>query len=480
MPTPQKDIIIPYIPNKRQEFFHACPADEAVYGGAKGGGKSCGLVMEALAYALEYAGAEIYLFRETYDDLEANLIKEWKEKVPQDLYSYHESKHIATLYNGSKVFFRYIRNKADADHYQGRSMDFVGVDELTKHEEEAIQVLLSCLRSPKGFPPRFRGTCNPGGIGHAWVKKKYITATNYGQKIARDPVTGNTIAFIPAKVYDNDVLMKNDPAYVRRLENLPPARRKAFLEGDWDSYEGQAFEEFSREIHVVKPFIIPAHWRRWRAVDNGYTDPFAWYWFAVDEDGTVYIYREYTRDYDDPKITYSDQARKAVELSKYVALNKDGQEEEVQERIEFTIVGHDAFNTHPLAADGKSIVDYYAEGGVSGCVRAITDRRLRKAVWHEYLKPYYNEVHGRMMARVQIFSTCRKLIETLPMQTEDEDDPEKVAETNYDHWYDAAGYGLIAHHAKQSKAPQPPPKKELPWALRDNSPRRKKTGWLAW
>lgn len=159
------EIKINYTPNKKQAKFHACGADEVVYGGAKGGGKSCALVMECLAYCLENTGAVAYLFRESYDDLEANIIREWKEKVPSELYSYSETKHIATLKNGSQVFFRYIANEADAEGYQGRSIDFIGVDELTKHTERAIQILLSCLRSPKGFTPKFKGTCNPGGVG---------------------------------------------------------------------------------------------------------------------------------------------------------------------------------------------------------------------------------------------------------------------------------------------------------------------------
>ena len=156
---------VDYNPSEKQCVFHACGADEVVYGGAKGGGKSCALVMECLAYCLENAGAVAYLFRESYDDLEANLIQEWKQKVPKELYVYKETKHVAILKNGSKVFFRYIANEADAEGYQGRSIDFIGIDELTKHTKKAVQVLLSCLRSPKGFRPVFKGTCNPGGSG---------------------------------------------------------------------------------------------------------------------------------------------------------------------------------------------------------------------------------------------------------------------------------------------------------------------------
>lgn len=443
-------IVINYEPNEKQKKFHACGATEVVYGGSKGGGKSCALVMESLAYGLEHPGAVIYLFRRKYDDLEANIIREWREKVPKELYKYNEQKHMATLTNGTNVFFRYVKNKIEAnDEYQGRSMDFCGIDELTQHDEETVQVLLSCLRSAKGFPVRFRGTCNPGGLGHTWVKKKYIMGTDHGAKQIKCPISGNSIAFIPATIYDNTILMTNDPAYVKRLENLPSGRRAAFLYGDWDAFDGMAFEEWSYDIHVCRPFPIPAHWKRWRSADNGYTDPFAWYWFAVDEQGKIYIYREYTREYDDPKVTYSDQARKVVEMSTYFDLQTNSEQEEA---YSFTVVGHDAFNTHPLAEQGKTIEDYYIEGGVNSCIRAITDRKLRKATYHEYLKPFEDENTGKMTAKLQIFATCTKLIETLPLQQVDDDDPEKVAETDIDHWYDAAGYGIIAHHAAKTRA----------------------------
>lgn len=446
-----KIIEVPYTPNAKQEQFHANGATEVVYGGAKGGGKSCALVMETLAYALEYPNAQIYLFRETYDDLEANLIREWKEKVPKELYTYHESKHIATLYNGSKVNFRYIRSTADADGYQGRSMDFIGVDELTKYEEEAIQTILSCLRSPQGYPPRFRGTCNPGGIGHSWVKKRYIDPTKRGEKTYKDKISGNEIAFIPATVYDNTVLMENDPAYVRRLENLPEMRRKAFLMGDWDAYEDQAFEEFDVNIHVCKPFLIPEHWRRWASVDNGYDDPFAWYCAAVSEDGTVYIYREFTREKDEPKLTYSDQATAFMELCGYKII-EDGEVVKKHEKIDYIVAGLDAWHTHVRDISGKTLVDYYLDGGIKyGFIKAVTDRKLGKATVHEYLKPHLDENTEKYTAKLQIFDTCTRLIETLPQLPKDEKDPEKVADCSIDHWYDSLRYLLLSYHVEQTK-----------------------------
>jgi phage terminase large subunit len=455
-------VVIQYEPNAKQIRFHESGAQECVYGGAKGGGKTCAMVMEALAYGMEYAGATIYFFRETYDDLEANIVAEWKKRVPPELYKYHETKHIATLYNGTKYFFRYVRDKRDAEQYDGRSIDAIFVDELTKHEEATIQQLLSCLRSPQGFPPRFRASCNPGGIGHAWVKKRYILPTNRGEKTYKDEISESMIQFIPATVYDNHAIMMNDPAYVRRLENLPPKKKQAFLHGDWDMYDGQAFEEFDKDIHVIEPFEIPAHWYRWRSVDNGHTDPFAWYWFAVDERGFVYIYREFTREKSDPKLTYSQQAEKVVRLSTHTRY-ENNMPITVPEPIGMTFAGHDAFATHPMAP-GKTIAYFYQKAGVLPVMSSIPDRVLRKAVWHEYLHPF--EFEGQTVAKVRIFNTCEKLIETLPQLSEDDKNPEKYAECGFDHQADGAGYGLVSYHSNKSFRPISPKVNTLPWPLR--------------
>lgn len=421
---------------------------------------STGLVMDCFAYVLEFPGAEAYLFRETYDDLEANLISEWKARVPDKLYKYNESKHEARLKNGSIVRFRYVSNYQDAEHYQGRSIDYIGVDELTKHEEKTIQELLSCLRSAKGFPPTFKATGNPGGKGHRWVKKRYITPTDYGQKEYTDLLTGNRIAFIPSKVYDNPAIMANDPAYVRRLENLPEAKRRAFLHGDWDVYTGQAFPEWSEKIHVCDNFEPPEHWMRWRCLDNGYSDPFYWGWLTVSPEGIVYLYREFTREEDDPKILYTEQAEKAVELSKHTIL-ENGRAITRQEKINYTVAGVDAWNKHHRDQTGKSLVDYYMDGGVGGLVKAITDRKLRKDTFHEYLKPLpvieqeTGEETGEYYAKFQVMKRCKKFIEYMPELVEDEDNADMVADCNYDHPFDSVGYGIISYHAKFSKNPVP-------------------------
>lgn len=223
------------------------------------------------------------------------------------------------------------------------------------------------------------------------------------------------------------------------LQEYPATVEDAFSAG-----EGTAFPEFSREIHVCEPFDIPSWWRRWRSNDPGYTDPFCWHWFAVDEDGTVYIYREFTRGRDEPRLPYSEQAKQVVAMSK---MKVDGKKE--SENIDYTVTGRDAFSKHPET--GKAIVDYYFENGIKRCIQPprdkSTDRVHRKAVFHEYLKPYLDENTGKMTAKLKIFNTCHSLIDDIPLLVVDENDPEKVAASAFDHSYDSAGMGLQTWHA---------------------------------
>jgi len=220
--------------------------------------------------------------------------------------------------------------------------------------------------------------------------------------------------------------------YEQTKKDLPNSYKAEYPntpEEAFEASEGIAFPEFSYDLHVVEPFVIPDHWRKWRSCDNGYTDPFVWYWFTVDEFGTVYIYREYTRETKDPKVSYSDQAKQVV--------LKTG-----KERIGFTVVGHDAWSVHPLTKSnntpqGKSIIDFYIEGGITDSLRAVTDRMFRKATYHEYLKPYWDENAEKTTSKLKIFNNCKKLIETLPQLLIDEKDPEKVMECSYDHMYDS-------------------------------------------
>jgi hypothetical protein len=171
------------------------------------------------------------------------------------------------------------------------------------------------------------------------------------------------------------------------------------------------------------------------------------------EQGTVYVYREFTREKGDKAtmIRYTEQAEKVVEKSKYI----DKYGDEKSEKFTFKVAGHDAWATHVRDEPGKTIIDWYNAGGLYGFIEGVKDRKFRKATLHEYLAPYDDENIGKKVAKLQIFDTCKVLIEKLPEMIKDPDDNEKVLDVD-DHQYDSLGYGLCAYHVKKSKGLQTP------------------------
>ena len=178
------------------------------------------------------------------------------------------------------------------DRYQGQEYEVIGFEEATNFEPDWLTFIATCLRTTRtDFVPRIYYTCNPGGPGHAYIKRLFI------DRAFRDGESPQDYVFIPAKVYDNQVLMQRDPGYLKRLEALPPAKRRAHLEGDWNVYEGQVFAEWRDDpahyadgkwTHVIEPFDIPDTWRVYRSFDFGYAKPFSVGWWAVDFDGRLY------------------------------------------------------------------------------------------------------------------------------------------------------------------------------------------------
>ena len=415
-----QNVVINYKPNEKQYIFHSCNADEVIYGGAKGGGKSYALVHDCLAYALENPGCYCYLFRESYDALESNLIDTWIMNVPRVLYTYTVNNHLVKMINGSKIYFRYIRNKDDARKYNGRSIDYIGVDELTFFDEEWIQVLLSCLRSPRGFKPVFKGTCNPGGRGHAWVKERYVNGTDYGEKEIIDKISHNKIAFIPATVRDNTVLMDNDPAYIRRLENLPEAQREAYLNGNWDIFEGQYFPEFDYKIHTIDPLkVIPEGWTKYVTLDYG-LDMLAAYVVMIDEQEQAYVTKEIYKS--------------GLKVSAAAQLIKG----KFGDGIERYIAPPDLWNKH--SDTGRSTAEIFYENGII-LSKAQNDRVQGWNDLREWLNPY-NDEHGVPRSRLQIYRTCKNLIRCLPQLQYDDKNPNDCAKEPHEitHAPDAIRY----------------------------------------
>ena len=295
-------------PQPRQEAFMARPEDEALYGGAAGGGKSDALVIEATrqVHIPHYKGL---LLRKTFPQLTELIEKS------QNYYSkafpgarYNDSKHTWTFPSGAKIIFGSMQHPKDKFNYQGKAYDFIGFDELTHFTFDEYIYMISRNR-PNGPGTRcyMRASANPGGIGHGWVKNRFITAarpmtTIWEKKQVRRPdgslyTKWMSRIFVPSSVFDNQKLLDNDPNYLARLASLPDAEKKALLYGDWDSFSGQYFTEWRDDpdhyadrqwTHVIDPFEIPAGWTIYRSFDWGYYRPFSCGWWAIDYDGVAY------------------------------------------------------------------------------------------------------------------------------------------------------------------------------------------------
>jgi phage terminase large subunit len=258
------------------------------YGGAKGGGKSKGVRDILLLRRFKFPGTHAGLFRRTYKELEGNHIRPILKEYPDLRPYYNDSKKLLSLPNGSSIEFCHAENEKDVDLYQGREFEDLAIEEAGQWTEAMFKKLLGSNRSSQfGFKPRCLLTGNPGGIGHAWLKRIFIER-RFTQFERPDD-----FAFVQALVTDNQALMENDPDYIHKLESEPnEALRRAYRYGDWDIFAGQFFSEIRREIHLVKPFAIPRHWPRFGAYDYGFNHPAAFGWFACDEDGNVFMYRE--------------------------------------------------------------------------------------------------------------------------------------------------------------------------------------------
>lgn len=258
------------------------------FGGAKGGGKSYSLRNIFLARRFEYPNSTGAIFRKTFPELEANHIRPLFAEHPGLRTYWNESKKLLSLPNGSTLQFSHCTSEQDVYLYQGREINDLGIDEAGQWTESMFRTIQGSNRSSTpGVPARTALTFNPGGLGHGWIKRLFI------DKKYNDRERPSDYNFIQALISDNKALLENDPDYVHRLNTeTSEALRKAYLYGDWDILAGQFFSELRRDIHFISPFDIPKHWNRFGAYDFGFNHPAAFGWFANDEDGNTYLYRE--------------------------------------------------------------------------------------------------------------------------------------------------------------------------------------------
>ncbi len=371
---------------KKQLAFFRADSTEVLFGGAAGGGKSYGQLVDALRYAVRYPASKQLILRRTYAELEKSLIRVSLGLFPKEIYSYNASKHTGEFKNGSLIDFGYCATENDVFQYQSAEYDVIRFDELTHFTEFQYIYLISRLRGTKGYPKQIKSSTNPGGVGHMWVKARFIDPSPPETPFS---ALGNTRVFIPSKIDDNFFLTEGDPDYKKRLLALPENQKRALLYGDWNIFEGQYFPEFSEEIHVTDPFPIPESYRRYRTIDYG-LDRLACLWIALSPEGEIYVYRELCES----NLIISEAAKRIREASE-------------GEKIYATLAPPDLFSRSQET--GKSKASLFAEGGIA-FTRSSNDREAGWLAIKELLK--INE-NGR--ARLHVFRNCREIIRCLPM-----------------------------------------------------------------
>jgi hypothetical protein len=384
---------------KKQQAFIDSQAFETLFGGAAGGGKSYGQLVDGLLYALKYPKSKQIIFRSTFADLEKSLIRTSMDLYPLSIADYNSSKHTWKFKNGSIVDFGYIQYEKDVYQYQSAEYDVIRFDELTHFTEFMYTYMISRCRGANPYPKCIKSSTNPGGVGHNWVKERFIDigAPNVIHTCKLETGETTTRIFIPSLVQDNKFMLTYDPDYIKRLDALPEKERRALKYGDWDIFDGQFFTEFKRDIHVIEPFEIPKDWYIYFVMDYG-LDKLAGYWIAVDYNNNAYVFRE------------------VYESNLLVSQARDKIKEMTNEQIYLYLAPPDLWNRHKET--GKSTADIFEEGDIT-LYKTNNDRIQGWLQMKEWLKPYKDE-QGCMTARLKIFNICKNLIRCLPQVQHDE------------------------------------------------------------
>ena len=445
--------------------------DELFYGGERGGGKS--------DFQLGYQedGAQRYgqhwrgiMFRKTYPELEE------LQGRAMDIFTASEAifkSQMSAEYpfsnswywpNGASVKMRYIENERDYGRYHGHQYTGISFDEVTEYATPSgLLRMLSTLRSAAGVPCTVRLTGNPGGVGHSWVKSRYIDVCPPRTPFV-DPETNFTRMFIPSRLADNAILLKHDPNYRSRILAATygnEALRKAWTEGDWNIVAGAFFNCWSNQL-ILPPCELPEWWTRFRSGDWGSARPFSFGWWAIAGDnfehpdgihkvpkGALVRYRELYGCSDPVKNPNVGLKLPAEDVASKILLLEKG------EKVSYGVIDPSAFSSD----GGPSIAErmYSSTGNVLGFRRADNARVASKGAMGGW-----DQMRSRMLGEdghpmIFCFDTCRDSIRTIPMLQHDETRVEDVDSDMEDHAADDWRYACMSRPYVRPK-PEPAPK----------------------
>lgn len=443
-------------PSATQDRFLRATKKHVAFGGARGGGKSWAVRAKAIVLGLSYPGIKLLIVRRTYKELLNNHIAPLRETLV-GVGQYHGTDKMIRLPNGSSISFGYCATDADLDQYQGAEYDVVFLDEATQLDEQWISKITASVRGVNSFPKRVYYTCNPGGRSHGYIKRLFI------DRQFQPGENPDDYTFIQSRVTDNHALMEAQPDYIKQLEALPPKLRKAWLDGAWDIFDGQFFEDFRDDpahykdrlwTHVIEPFQPPEGWPILRSFDFGYAKPFSCAWWAVDYDGRLYrILEWYGCQRDHNGIDIPNEGLK------------------IDPDAIFSHI-HDIEHQHPYLA-GKKIMgvadpsiwdasrgESVAESGIRHGVLFTPGDNHRIAGWMQC--HYRLRFDSEGVPGMYVFSNCRAFIRTIPTLIYDERHPEDLDTSMEDHVADEWRYLCMSRPIKPAPVIDPEPVYEDP------------------
>lgn len=416
-----------------QTFVLSLPDNtyELLYGGARGGGKTdAGLVWIGEHQA--HPSYRALVIRKNADDL-SDWVDRARMMYPHASVAYRPA--IITFPSGAVIRTGHLKDDQAYTKYQGQEYQRMLIEELTQipSEKRYLQLTSSCRSTIAELPAQIMSTTNPGGLGHGWVKKRFVDFSPPMERKA-DPISGRLRVFVPAKIDDNPILMTADPNYVKSLDALQETDVelwKAWRLGDWDVFAGMAFMEWRKDKHVVNKFDYPLdQCTRIISFDWGYRDKGVASWLAFTPENKWGVRRAYL--YRQLVMTQTDPDKWAEQLATFCSVDK----------VKYMVLPHDTYahkeSKDTIAARFTRALQPY--GVPTTRADSSSGSRLnRKSILHSFLadapdgKPYF-----------QAHESCTDFIESIPSLVYDESDIEQIAPGD-DHSYDSATYGLVAY-----------------------------------
>ena len=452
------------------------PAQEILYGGAAGGGKSYLIRVASIVYSLEIPGLITYLFRRTFKEVLANhvhtpggYLEMLKGLIEAGDCDYSKSDYSFTFYNGSRIQLAHAQYESDIYTHQGAQIGLLMLDEATHFTPTMVRFIRSRVRLGslvvpekwKGLFPRILYTANPGGVGHHYFKSNFVDMGAGHVFTAPEDEGGMTREYVPAKVDDNKVMMQNDPEYKARLKGMgDTAIVEAMLNGDWEIVSSGGIADLWRSrYHVLPPFKIPKSWKIDRGYDYGSSKPAAYVMFAESDGtefedhlgrtcwvpaGTIFAIGEVylaNKRYEGLRLTASEQGKrfKAFEVeSGYHSRVKPGPADSAIFTSE---------PGHRTVADDIGIHDItFVKGNKRPGSRIeglqLFRTRLKAATERPMERPGFF-----------VFNTCRHIIRTIPNLQNSDKDSEDIATEGEDHLWDVIRYRVLKSSKTMSTIP---------------------------